>query len=148
MGHEALHLLPSGTDTKKSGAIPVISPYSTSQHNGHVTVSGLVEHADLLWKDRGPYYQQDTYWRVQNDLPDGHRTFAHPFTGLLVGTPQKGVLCLHVDMCLYVGSSCPHSRGCSLLAMHTNVVLILRTDGNVMAGNIMKAYRGRRGIVF
>jgi len=102
--------------------------------------------ADLLWKDRGLYYQQDRYWWAQNDLPDGHRIFVHPFRGLLVGMSQKGVSCLHVNTCLYVGSSCPHSQGRLLLAMRTNMVLILSNYGKVMSGNIMKAYRGSRGI--
>lgn len=114
-----------------------------------MTISGLSAvklGADLLWKDRGLYYQQDTYWRVQNDMPDGHRIFVHPVRGLLVHMLQKGVLCLHVDMRLYVGSPCPHSRGHLLLATHKNMVLILSNYGKVKSNNIMKAVRGSRGI--
>lgn len=49
VGHEAHHLPPPSNDTKKSGAIPTPPPYhrsnSTFQHNGHVAISGLSEHA-------------------------------------------------------------------------------------------------------
>ena len=116
-----------------------------------MTISGLSEHAVKIrcWP---------TVERRRSVLPagqllerakwsaDGHRICVHPFRGLLVGMPQKDVLCLHVHMHLYIGSPCPHSRGHSLLATRKNMVLILSNFGKVMSSNIMKAYRGNRGI--
>ena len=152
MGHETHHLPPSGTDTKKSG--------------GSHTYTPTLLHLSTQWPCDNKWFvrtccqnQMLTYYGktevcITSRTGTGECKMICQMNKESLCIPSevfqlaclKRVSCVFMSICVFIGSPCPHSSGHSLLATCKNMVLILSNYGKVMSSNIMKAYRGSRGI--